>query len=158
MRLRNAIGRVRESVTNSDLYFLADRYLELNSNDSSPAVAALRQAQAADAADSTSVLGPLPLELFGCDHPHLLPIGPYEEFERHVRAAPITERAAEFKIYLAEFFDRHGIPAEAMGVLAEPAARLALGKASISDIYDWRSILAAYAKLDNNLILTVIPQ
>ena len=66
--------------------------------------------------------------------------------------SPIAERSAEFKLYLAEFLDRRGIPAEAIGALAEPVARAIFSTLSISDVHDWRSILAAYSKLDDTVV------
>ena len=146
-------ARVRRSLTDADLYFLAGSYLARDPADawSSPATTALRLA-ANDKDQRLNVLGPLLSELYGCDHPQLLPVAPYEEFERHVFITPMAERSAEFKIYLAEYLDRRGIAAEAMGVLAEPVALLILSKMTISDVHDWRSILAAYSKLDDDVL------
>jgi len=112
--------RVRRALTTSDLYFLGDLFLAQHPDGTgaSPAAAALKLAAHNDEGETLNILGPLPSELFGCDHPHLLPLAPYEEFERHVTIGPIGERSSEFKIYLSEFLDRRGIPAGAIGVLS----------------------------------------
>ena len=77
---------------------------------------------------------------------------PYEEYEKELLPARLAERSAEFKLYLAKYADQEGIPAAALGALAEPAARGILKKLQMSDIRDWRSLLSAYAALDSKAI------
>lgn len=60
--------------------------------------------------------------------------------------------------YLAQVADHAGIPASALGSLAEPAARFVLKRLQLTDIYDWRSTLAAYASLDTKTLQEVLPK
>ena len=145
---------VWESLTLSDLYFLGDRYLERYSTDAwqSPATRALRQAAAHNDGSRLQLLGGEFGQTLGCSHPHLRSAPPYEEYEKELLPARLAERSAEFKLYLAKYADQEGIPAAALGALAEPAARGILKKLQMSDIRDWRSLLSAYAALDSKAI------
>ena len=97
-------------------------------------------------------------DLFLCSHPHLRTAPPYEDLEKEVLPGKVAERSAEFKLYLALAADRSGIPASALGSLAEPAARFIFKRLQLTDIYDWRSTLAAYASLDAQILQEVLPK
>ncbi len=129
-------GTVWSCVTLSDLYFLGDRYLAQYAADpwQSPATRALRAA-----------------------HPNAAKLGleratPYEDREKELLPDKIAERSAEFNLYLVRYADGAGIPAAALGALAEPAARVLLKRMQLADIYDWRSELAAYSELDGKVL------
>jgi tetratricopeptide (TPR) repeat protein len=151
---------VWSSVTLSDLYFLGDRYLERYKTDpwQSPATRALRQVAAHNDGSRLAWLGPEFDDLFLCSHPHLRTAPPYEDLEKEVLPGKVAERSAEFKLYLAVVADRSGIPASALGSLAEPAARFVFKRLQLTDIYDWRSTLAAYASLDAQILEEVLPK
>jgi tetratricopeptide (TPR) repeat protein len=141
-------------VTLSDSYFLADRFLERYSKDpwQSPALTELRQRIAHNDGARLQILGAEFDETFGCSHPHLRSAPPYEEYERDIHPARLAERSAEFKLYLAHYADSAGIPAAALGTLAEPAALVILKNMQVTDIHDWRSALAAYATLNDKIM------
>jgi hypothetical protein len=145
--------RVRQSVTLSDLYFIGDRFWERYKENpwSSPATVALHRAASLNNGDRLQILGPLLPDVSGCSHPHLLRLPPFEDFE-HRLPQNLAQRASEFKLYLADYMDRRGLPAQALGVLAEPVLRRLLANLTMSDTHDWRSILAVYAKIDDDLI------
>ncbi len=135
-------GTVWSCFTLSDLYFLGDRYLTQYSADpwQSPATRALRAA-----------------------HPNAAKLGlematPYEDREKEILPDKIAERSAEFNLYLARYADGAGIPAAALGALAEPAARALLKRMKPADIYDWRSELAAYSELDGKVLQEALAQ
>jgi hypothetical protein len=145
---------VWEALTLSDLYFLGDRYLERYATDvwQSPPTRALRRLAAHNDGSRLQLLGGEFGDTLGCSHPHLRSAPPYEEYEKQLLPGRLAERSAEFKLYLAKYADETGIPAAALGTLAEPAARGILKKVQMSDIHDWRSLLSAYAALDSKAI------
>jgi Flp pilus assembly protein TadD len=134
----------------SDLYFLGDRYLERYAADpwDSPATRALRQLAMRNDGARLQVLGAELTDILGCSHPHLQATAPYEQYERDLFPTRLAERSAEFKLYLARYADAAGVPASALGAIAEPLARAALKTLQMSDIHDWRSVLAVWAAID----------
>ncbi len=156
----NDWSAVWSSVTLSDLYFLGDRYLERYKSDpwQSPATRALREIAAHNDGSRLAWLGAEFDDLFLCSHPHLRTAPPYEDLEKEILPGKVAERSAEFKLYLAQVADHAGIPASALGFLAEPAARFVLKRLQLTDIYDWRSTLEAYASLDTNILQEVLPK
>jgi hypothetical protein len=82
---------------------------------------------------------------------------PFEEFE-HQTPAAMAQRIAEFKLYLAEYLDRRGYPAETIGIVAEPLLRRMLGNLAMTDPRDWRSVLANYAKISDDAIEESLPK
>jgi tetratricopeptide (TPR) repeat protein len=137
-------------VSLSDLYFLADRYLERYPADpwDSPATRALRRLAIRNDGARLQVLGAELTDILGCSHPHLQAVAPYEQYERDLFPARLAERSAEFKLYLVRYADAAGIPASALGAIAEPTARAALQTLQMSDIHDWRSVLAVWGTID----------
>jgi hypothetical protein len=144
--------------TLSDLYFLGDRYLERYAADpwQSPATRALRQLVGRNDGSRLQLLGTASLGMFGCSHPHLQTALPYEEYEKEMVPTRLAERSAEFKLYLAKYADAAGVPAPALAALAEPAARAILKRLVLSDVHDWRSVLAAYATLDGKAVERIL--
>ncbi len=143
-----------QALTLSDLYALSGRYLSRYRTDSwqSPVIAALRSVPAPADGSRLRQLGIVSTDLFGCSHPHLEEPGPYEQYERLLLPARLSERTAEFKLYLADLAERVGIPPAALGALAEPLARQVLAKAKMADIRDWRSMTAAFAAMDEPML------
>jgi hypothetical protein len=141
-------------VTLSDAYFLTDRFVERYPTDpwQSPALTELRRQMAHNDGARLQVLGAEFDETFGCSHPDLHIAPPYEEYEKDIHPARLAERTAEFKLYLAHYADSVGIPAAALGTLAEPAALVILKKMQVTDIHDWRSALAAYGTLNDKVM------
>ena len=146
-----------QCVTLGDLYSLSDRYLERYEKDpwQSAVTAALRKTPAAD--DSRLLLlGGSSLELLGCDHPHLAMLGPYEQYEKFVLPYKLAERTAEFKLYLADWAGRVGIPTAALNVAGEPLVTKLLGHVKMNDIRDWRSVVQAFDGLDAPMVLAAL--
>jgi hypothetical protein len=137
-------------VTLSDQYFLADRYLERYPKDlwDSPATQAMRREMARNDGSRLEMLGTDFAATFGCSHSHLRGAMPYEEYEKDILPFKLAERSAEFKLYLARYADTAGLSASELGVVAEPAARAILKRIQLSDVHDWRSVLAGYAGFD----------
>src|SRR6185295_9132236 len=142
------------------LYFLGDRYMERYKTDpwQSPAIRALREIAGHNDGSRLAWLGAEFDELFLCSHPHLRVAPPYEDLEKEILPGKLAERSAEFKLYLAQAADRAGIPAAALGSLAEPAARYVFKRLDLTDLHDWRSMLAAYASLDIHVLEEVLPK
>ncbi len=138
------------AVTLSDQYLLADRYLDQYSKDAwvSPATLALRKELARNDGSRVTLLGTDYAVIFGCSHPHLREVMPYEEYEKDVFPFKLAERSSEFKLYLASYANTAGLSASTLGAVAEPAARAILKRVQLSDVHDWRSVLAGYAGFD----------
>jgi hypothetical protein len=85
-------------------------------------------------------------------HPHFAPQMPYEEFERYMFPNRLAERVSEFKLYLAEYFERAGIPPAFLPVIAEPAARRVLSGMKMADFRDWPAVLAAFKTISDEMI------
>ncbi|MGD0046294.1 MAG: tetratricopeptide repeat protein [Bryobacteraceae bacterium] len=149
-----------KSVTLGDLYSLSQRYLERYPADAwqSPVTAALRRV--ADPADDTRFhrLGASAAELQGCSHPHLAAAGPYEEYEKLLLPYKLAQRSAEFKLYVADFAGRTGIPPAALNALGQPIALQAVKRMKMADMYDWRGALLAFANLDEAAVAAALPE
>jgi len=149
-----------QSVTLGDLYFLSQRYLERYPKDawSSPVTAAVRRM--ADPADDARLqrLGASAVDLQGCSHPHLEAAGPYEEYEKLVLPSKLAERSAEFKLYLADFAARAGIPPAALNALGQAVALQAQKRMKMADLFDWRGALAAFGDLNEAAVAAALPE
>ena len=122
----------------------------------SPLVLATRREMDINRSSQLELLGANLAELFGCDHPHLMFLAPYEEFERYMFPDKLAERLSEFKLYLANYADSAGIPAAALEEIAEPLARQLLGRASMSDTRDWFAVPEAMSAIDTALVEAVM--
>jgi Flp pilus assembly protein TadD len=144
--------------TLSDLYFLADRYLARNKTDlwQSPVTVSLRRELDRKRTSRQDLLGATLPELFACDHSHMLFLAPYEEYARYMLPGKLAERAAEFKLYLAVRADSLGVPAAALGLIAETLARQILAAANMSDLRDWSAIPAAMERLNDSALKTAL--
>jgi Flp pilus assembly protein TadD len=146
------------SVSLSDLLILADRYTARYKRSpwNSPVDAALRDAGAHNDGSRLNLLGTVPLSLFGCNHPHLLTMAPYEEYENHLLPDELAERTAEIKLYLSTLMDKLGLPAAALQTIAEPATKIAFRSIRMSDDHDWAPALAAFRAIDQETIEAVL--
>ena len=146
-----------QCVTLGDLYSLSGRYLERYEKDpwQSAVTAALRKTAAEDN-PRLLLLGGSSLELLGCDHPHLAMLGPYEQYEKFVLPSKLAERAAEFKLYLADWAGRVGIPTAALNLAGEPVVTKLLAHVKMNDIRDWRSVMQAFEGLDAPMLLAAL--
>jgi hypothetical protein len=142
---------VWKCVSLSDLYFLTNRYLARTRKDlwQSPVTIALRETLQRTPTSNLDLLGANLPALFECDHPHLVFAAPYEEYERDLLPDKLAERVSEFKLYLADFADREGLPASALAQIAEPVARKVLKGVTMSDEHDWPAVLAALAAVND---------
>jgi hypothetical protein len=94
--------------------------------------------------------------LNGCDHAHLVRLAPYEEYERMMMPMKMAERVTELNLYLIDYAGQAGIPAAALGSLAEPLALEVLRKLQMSDSKDWRPIPLAFASLDEQSLIAIL--
>ncbi len=86
----------------------------------------------------------------------MLRLAPYEEYERVMVPMMMAERVTELKLYLIDYAGQAGIPAAALGALAEPLAAEALHKVQMADTKDWRPIPLALASLDQQILLAIL--
>ena len=152
-------NRVWESVTFSDLYFLADRYLARYTKNpwDSPVDATLRRSAAQDRG-RLRILGPLLTSLEGYTHSDLVPLAPYEGFERRLFHTEMAERTAEMKLYLSECLDRMALPASLLPAMAEPVARMVFGSVKMADQRDWAAAIRAFGEIDRSMIAEALRQ
>ena len=148
---------VWQSVTLSDLYSLADEYLERFKTDpwDSQVTRAIRKVPATDL-DGLDLLGGSHPYLNGCDHSHLLRLAPYEQYERLMLPMMMAERVTELKLYLIDYAGQAGIPAEALAMVAEPLALETLHKLRMADTKDWRPVPLAFSSLDEEKIVSAL--
>ncbi len=149
-----------QALTLGDLYALSDRYLGRFKSDSwqSPVTMELRKFGAAVDQPRLLWLGGSAVELMGCNHSHLVFLGPYEQYERLMFPQKLAERAAEFKLSLAEVAGRVGLPPPVLGAIAEPLVMRLLAKANMTDMHDWRAAIGAYAALDEPMLESALEQ
>jgi hypothetical protein len=83
--------------------------------------------------------------------PVLEPLPPYEEFAHYTLPHRLAERCSEASLYIADWFDRKGISAAAMGALVEPLTRAMLANVHSADPRDWAAVLEAWQSLDAKL-------
>ena len=113
---------------------------------------ALRHAARLSDGSSLRVLGSLPATLYGCNHPDLVALATYEEYEHHLFPAQIAERSAEMNLYLANLMDRFAMPAALIPVIAETVAKKTFDSMRMSDERDWMSAIRAFNTIDGNMI------
>ncbi|MGD0200948.1 MAG: hypothetical protein ABSD27_09400 [Bryobacteraceae bacterium] len=145
---------VWNSVTLGDLNSLGQR-MEARlsgSTDNSPVFKELFGLSRTNDGARLNWLGPNMYAINGCMHPHFAPQMPYEEFERYMFPNRLAERVSEFKLYLAEYFERAGIPPAFLPVIAEPAARRVLSGMKMADFRDWPAVLAAFKTISDEMI------
>ncbi len=149
---------VWNSLTLGDLNSLGER-LETrpgNAMGDSPVFKALLQLTQQDDGARLNWLGPNMSAINGCMHPHFAPQMPYEEFERYMFPNRLAQRTSEFKLYLAEYFERAGIPPAFLPLVAEPAARRVLSSMKMTDYRDWRAVLTAFKTVNDEMIDEVL--
>ncbi len=149
---------VWSAVTMNDLFILADEYLKRFKSDPkpSPVLSTLRQCVARNDGSRLQWLGPTLGPLNNCSHPHLMRLPPYEHFEGFVFPDRIASRSSEFKLYLAELFDRNGLPANLMAAVAEPLALGVFRGLRITGLRDWHSVLSAFSRLDERMLRDIL--
>jgi hypothetical protein len=101
-------------------------------------------------------LGGSAIGLLECSHPHLEVLGAYEEYEALQLPYKLAQRAAEMKLYLADFAGGAGIPPAALNALGQPIALQVIKRMKLTDIRDWRDAQVAFAGLDQITVLTAI--
>jgi hypothetical protein len=149
---------VWQAVTLSDLYFLSDNYLSRYKSEAwhSPVTRDLQRLLAGAGVSQLAALGASHVELNGCGHPHLMRLAPYEEYERALMPAKMAERVTELQLYLIDYAGQAGIPAAALGAVAEPVAVDLLRKLQMADMRDWRPVPLAFASVSEQNIAAVL--
>lgn len=89
-------------------------------------------------------LGPLRLELARSAAPGLAPLAPYEHFALELLPGRLGERLSEFALALASAADEAGLPADSLGLVAEPLARRLMAGLEMADQADFRSAVALW--------------
>jgi hypothetical protein len=152
--VRHEWKAVWSSVTLGDLNALGTKIEARLSGpaNASPVFKELFELAGKDDGSRLSWLGPNLSVINGCMHPHFVQQMPYEEFERYMLPNRLAQRASEFKLYLAEYLERAGIPASFLAVVAEPAARRVISSMKMADFRDWPAVLAAFTTVDDAMI------
>jgi tetratricopeptide (TPR) repeat protein len=136
-------------LSSSDLYFLADAYRKLKGAALPGDVdKAVKKESVNIAVDGLHGFGGSFPTINGSTHNRLLPLGPYEEYDKLVFAEPLSERLSHILLDLAEAVDVAGLPVDAMSLLAEPAARQLSSKVHMTSKDDWMSAIEAMHDID----------
>jgi hypothetical protein len=146
-----------EMLSSSDLFFLVEGMKDTLPalNLSNPLIAEFTKQQGSPAWTQVALLGGLHLHTYGCAHSHLLPLGPYEEFERLLQKDRISERLSHVLLNAAEAADRDGIPSGALAIIAEPVLRQFAKSVKTTDSDDW---LTAIQAMDHLELLALLPE
>ncbi len=134
-----------ETLSVSDLYWLGRR--RSRATETSRAWVALKRLPAGVHEGPVRELGTVPLEHARSTVPQLLQLSPYEDYAAQLVPQRTGERLAEFHISLACAVDEVGLDAEAVGLLAEPLARLMLQGLEMSDLADFRSVVQLWKRI-----------
>ena len=148
-----------KNVTLGDLYALSNKYLERYSGETwrSPVMSALLKLSKDNDGGRLRWLGPSATELAGCSHSHLDVAGPYEEYEKLILPYKLAERAAEFKLYLADFAGQAGIPPAALSAIGQPVTAQIFKHMRMTDLLDWRGAQLAFAGLNETVVRAALP-
>jgi len=138
---------VWSSTSLTDTFFLAARLREagVRQGERSPAIAEYLASKEV-IADGAGLLGPTLLHLRGYAVPAMVPLAPYEDTAAELFPDYLSERLAEFKLYLACLFSSQALPAAAMPAFAEAAAREVLTDIQMSSLRDWQAVISAYSE------------
>ncbi len=92
--------QVWTSITLPDLFRLGSNYLARfpKGHADTPVAAQLRTVAASNDGARLDIFARIPNHVLGCDHTHLVPDQPYEEYERQNQPTYVAERVAEFKL------------------------------------------------------------
>jgi hypothetical protein len=99
----------------------------------------------------STLWGVTPFRIAHVGVPVLEPLPPYEEFAHYTLPHRLAERCSEASLYIADWFDRKGISAAAMGALVEPLTRAMLANVHSADPRDWTAVMEAWQSLDAKL-------
>lgn len=148
---------VWKTLSFGDLFFLGEQYpIRYGQDDhNSPTVAALKRFSEISEPSRLQRLGPEVSSIFDCSHTHLLRLSPFESYENLIFADKMASRSNEFKLYLAELFDRAGFPAALLEDIAEPIAGNVFAKIQMTGPKDWRSVIRAYRSMDERTIESI---
>lgn len=134
-----------ETLSVSDLYWLGRR--RSHGTETSYAWLALKRMPARVHQGPVHELGVVPLEHARSIVPKLLRLPPYEDYAAQLAPQRAGERLAEFGLSLACAVDEAGLDAEAVGLLAEPLARLMLQELEMSDVADFRPAMQLWKRI-----------
>lgn len=147
---------VWEALSVSDLYWLGRR--RSRGSDRSVVWRALSRLPAGAHEGPVHELGILPLEHARSGVPRLLQLAPYEDYGAQLLPQRTSERLAEFTLSLACAVDQAGLEAEAVGLLAEPVARLLLPRLEMSDPADFRSAVQLWKQIQPGELMSLWEQ
>jgi hypothetical protein len=145
-------------LSSSDLVFLADALASAPSPEmlASPTAVALRRATVLVSHEQSNYFGGYHVLTDGCAHPHLINLGPYEDFENLGTNVPLAERLSHLLLDLADAADREGLPVKVVALLAEAAVRRFAVLADMSTEFDWKTALEAMRGIDLNALLPLL--
>src|SRR5262249_15350458 len=103
-----------EQLSASDLYFLVESLkADLPKlNVAGPVVRDYLAQQTNPNWSQVRYLGGVHPSSYGCVHPHLVPLAPYEEFEHLVFGNPMSERLSDIVLSISESADQHVVPSD----------------------------------------------
>jgi hypothetical protein len=145
-------------VTIGDLFLLGDPEL-IKTRDGavdSPTIKALLKFNVTAEAVHLQGLGQNLRPLLYCSHPHLSKLPPYEYYEAELFPSRLAARSSEYKLYLAEYFDRAGFPAALLSAVAEPLAIELLNKMHPSDTSDWKTVTDEFAGINVQMVEKIL--
>ena len=137
-------------LTASDLFFLADAFIQpLTNEDLSPELLAAYAAERRLVPlEQTNYFGGVHAETGGCTHPHLMNLGPYEDYAEQLLTDPLGERMSDIVLEVIESADRVTLPVGALGMLVDSAVREFFKKTKTTPREDWLTSVQAMSAID----------
>ena len=145
-------------LTASDLFFLADSFIETSADKGNSAglLLAYRNELRLVPLQQTDYFGGIHPETAGCTHPHLMNSPPYEDYADQLFPTALAERMSDILLEVVESADRTTLPVEAVGMLAESAVREFFRKTRNTPREDWLSAAQAMSTIDLSTFVDVL--
>jgi hypothetical protein len=145
------VGHAMSLLTSSDLFFLADAFIQTSVVDrerSAPLLSAYNGQLRRVPLDQINYFGGIHTETAGCSHSHLIHAAPYEDFAERPGPLPLAERMSDILLEVVESLDRADLPVEAVSLLGERAVRQFFAETRNTPREDWLSAAQAMSTMD----------
>ncbi len=145
---------IDDNLSLSDLHWLGESAMRLPEalRWPSPVWKAIAEVSRFASVERLDLLGPVVPDETGSYAPMLVPLPPYEDFEKKLFPARVGDRLGEFKLNVALLADKEGLAPALLEVLTEPLLERIMTGLEMSDSHDWASVLRAYRSVSAEMV------